>query len=67
MIEDVEDLPPCLNAIALFEREVFEDGEVPVLEALVAENVPAHVAETPERGRSDDRFAIRRHVAAGGV
>jgi hypothetical protein len=45
MIEDVEDLPARLDAIALLERKVLEDGDVPAFEPLVAEDIAAHVAE----------------------
>jgi len=64
MIEDVEDFPARLNAIALLEREVLEDRQVPVLEALVAEDVAAHVAERPECWRRNVRVAVYRDVAA---
>jgi hypothetical protein len=64
MIENVEDFPSCLNAIALLEREVFEDRQVPVLEALVAEDVAPHVAKRSECWRSNVRVAVYRDVAA---
>ena len=64
MIEDVKDFPTRLNNIAFFaKREVLEDRQVPILEALVAEDVPAHAAEGSKRGRSNERIAVRGDVA----
>ena len=45
MVEDVEGLPACLNPITLFEREVLEDRDVPVFEALVVESVDNRLSE----------------------
>jgi len=67
MIEDIEDLPARLNGIALLEREVLEYRHVPVLEALVTEDVPAHIAEGSKRGRSYERVAVRGDIAPTGV
>ena len=45
VIEHVKHLEPELGAEPLLEHEVLEYGEIPVLEARVAEGVPAHVAK----------------------
>src|SRR5438046_10748281 len=57
MIEDVEELDPELGVVSLLEREVLEHGEIDVLEARVAEDVPAHGAEGSSLGRYQYRFA----------
>ena len=66
MIEDIEDFPASLNAIALLDREVLENGQVPVLETLVTEDVPAHGTEGSKRGRSYERIAVRGDIAPTG-
>jgi hypothetical protein len=48
MVEDVEGLPACLNPITLFEREVLEDRDVPVFEALVVESVDNRLSEVKD-------------------
>ena len=48
MVEDVEDLPACLNPTTLFEREVLEDRDVPVFEALVVESVDNRLSEVKD-------------------
>src|SRR5580692_454800 len=63
MIEQVKDLRPELGAEPLLPPELLEHGEIHVLEARVAEDVPAHISEGSRRGRSHNRFAGR--VAAG--
>jgi len=57
MIEDVKELDPELGVVSLLEREVLEHGEIDVLEARVAEDVPAHCAEGSSLGRNQYRFA----------
>jgi len=44
-LENVKHLPPELGAQTLLEREGLEYREIPVLEARVAEDVPAHIAK----------------------
>src|ERR1700680_3043704 len=63
MIEQVKGLHPELGAEPLLPPELLEHGEIHVLEARVAEDVPAHISECSRRGRSHNRFAGR--VAAG--
>src|ERR1700733_8144227 len=63
MVQDVENFPARLNPVAFLEREVLEDGHVPVLETLVAEDVATHVAVGSESSRDDERFAIVGNVA----
>jgi len=54
VVEQVEHLEPELGAGSLRESEVLEYREVPVLEARVAEDVPAHVAKGSKcRGSHD--------------
>src|SRR5947199_9712011 len=57
MIEDVKELDPELGVVSLLEREILEHGEIDVLEARVAEDVPAHCAEGSSLGRNQYRFA----------
>src|SRR5437879_10275240 len=64
MIEDVEELDPELGVVSLLEREVLEYGEIHVLEARVAEDVPAHRSKGSKHGRNQHRVAV--HVAASG-
>jgi hypothetical protein len=44
VIEQIKNLGPELGAVSLLERERLEYREIHVLEARVAEDVPAHVA-----------------------
>lgn len=62
MIEQVEYLEPELGSPALSKLEVLEYGEIPVLEARIAEQVPGHIAEVVLGGRRHDRVTC--HVAA---
>jgi len=62
MIEHVKELDPELGVEPFLEREVLEYGEIHVLEARVAENVPAHRAKGSPLGRNQNRFAA--YVAA---
>ena len=61
-IEDVKYLEAELGSEALLEREVLEYGEIPIPEAIVAEDVPAHGAKGSSLGRSHNRVAC--YVAA---
>ena len=45
VIKHVKHLEPELGAESLLEREVLEYGEIPILEARVAEDIPAHIAK----------------------
>ena len=56
-IEDVEKLNPELSSEPLRKLEVLEYGEVHVLEARVAEDVPAHISEGSSPIRGQDRVA----------
>src|SRR5579863_10397127 len=67
MIENVEDLPAELEAIAFLKCEVLEDGSVQVVEPCIAENVAAHVAVGPQCWRNQDRVAVRGDEAAEAV
>ena len=58
VIEQVEDFESELGSPPLRELEVLEEGEVPVLEALIPEQIPAHVAEVAGCRRSHDRAAV---------
>src|SRR6266478_10242653 len=62
MIEHVKELDPELGVEPLLEREVLEYGEIHVLEARVAEDIPAHGAEGTTLGRNQNRFTA--YVAA---
>ena len=62
VIEQVEELDPELGVDPLRKLEALEYGEVHVLEAGVAEDVPAHGAEGSSLGRNQDRVA--HYVAA---
>src|SRR5260370_12079424 len=64
MIEYVKDLPTELGAEPLPELEVLEHGEIHVLEARVAEDVPAHISEGSSPIGSQDRVAICGYEAA---
>src|SRR5712691_3093183 len=64
-IENVKHLDPELGTVAFLEREGLEQREVPVPEAVVAEDVSAHVAKFPRGGRSHDRVAV--YEAAAGA
>src|SRR6266852_2231950 len=57
VIEQVEKLDPELGAVPFLEREGLEDREIPVLEARVAEDVPAHSPKGMCSGRNHDRVA----------
>src|ERR1700730_543464 len=63
VIQGVEALDPELSVEPLLEREGLEYGEIHVLEARVAEDVPAHRAIVSSRVRNHNRFAF--HDAAG--
>src|SRR5262249_12573285 len=43
-----------------------EDGEIHILEARIAEDIPAHGAEGSGLGRNHHRSTVRGHVAAAG-
>jgi hypothetical protein len=45
VIEQVEELDPELGAVPLLKREDLEYREIHVLEARVAEDIPAHIAK----------------------
>src|SRR4029077_9080729 len=45
VIEQIKELHPELSVVPLLEREVLEYGQIHVLEAQVAEEVPAHGAK----------------------
>src|SRR5712692_900553 len=62
VIEQVEELDPELGAVPFLEREGLEYREIPILEAVVAEDVPAHGAKGSRLGRNHDRVAV--YVAA---
>src|SRR5207249_12177337 len=62
MIEHVEELGAKLRAVSLRELEGLEYREIHVLEARVAEDVPAHRAKGSLPGRNHHRLA--GHVAA---
>src|SRR5262249_715710 len=66
MIEHVEELGAELRAVPLRELEGLEYGEIHVLEARIAEDIPAHDAEGSGLGRNHHRSAVRGHVAAAG-
>ncbi len=57
MIEHVEELGAELGAVSLRELEGLEYREIHVLEARVAEDVPAHRAKGSGLGRNHHRFA----------
>src|SRR5260370_25667592 len=57
VIEDVEELDPERGVVPLLEREALEYGEIQVLEARVAEDIPAHRPEGSSFGRNQNRFA----------
>ena len=57
MIEYVEELGPELGAVPLLDLEVLEYGEIHVLEARIAEDIPAHGAEGSGLGRNHHRLA----------
>src|SRR5882762_7748471 len=57
MIEQVKELGPELGSVSLPVREGLEYREIHVLEARVAEDVPAHRAKGSEHGRNHDRSA----------
>src|ERR1700694_356032 len=65
MVQGVEELEPELGVEPLLEREVLEYREVHVLEARVAEDVPAHRAIGSGLVRNHHRVAL--HDAAAGV
>src|SRR5580704_9611156 len=62
MVENVEKLDSELGVQAFFELPVFEQREIPVSKAGVAENVAAHRSEAPVGRRSQNRGPL--HVAA---
>jgi len=62
VIEQVEELDPELGAVPFLELEGLEYREIHVLEARVAEDVPAHRAKGSGLGRNHHRLA--GHVAA---
>src|SRR5215468_10153628 len=64
MIEQVEELGPELRAARLLELERLENREIHVLEAGIAEDIPAHRAEGSGLGRNHHRSPVRGHVAA---
>src|SRR5215831_14988127 len=66
MIEQVEELGPELRAARLLELERLENREIHVLEARIAEDIPAHGTEGSELGRNHHRSPVRGHVAAAG-
>ena len=45
MIPDVEEFGPEFEAIPLIDREVLEEGQVPVLETWAANNIPSGVSK----------------------
>ena len=62
MIEQVEELGPELRAVLFLKLERLENREIHILEARIAEDVPAHGAEGSGLGRNHHRLA--GHVAA---
>src|SRR5215472_17114209 len=64
MIQDVEYFPARLEAIAFLKGEILKNGEVPVLEALVAKDVATHVTESSKSGGSDYGVSVVGNVAA---
>ena len=62
VIEQIKELHPELGVVPLLEREVLEYGEIHVLEARVAEEVPAHRAKGSSHRRNHRRLAV--YVAA---
>src|ERR1700693_519455 len=65
VVKHVKKLDSELGAVTFLVLELLEHGEIHALEALVAEDVPAHRAERSGQGRSHHRFAL--HEAATGV
>src|SRR2546427_2503324 len=65
MIEHVKELDAELGVVSLLELELLEYGEIYVLEARVAEDVPAHRAKGSSLGRNHHRLAF--DVAAAGL
>src|SRR5207237_10299270 len=57
MIEHVEELGTELRAKALSKLPILSHGEVPVVKAGVAENIPAHRAERSKRRRNHELTA----------
>lgn len=57
MVEQIEEFDSELSVEPLLEREILEDGEVYVLEAIVAENVAAHGAKGSSLRRNHGRAA----------
>src|SRR6202790_5847755 len=66
VIEHIEDLDPDLGTEPLPECKVLEYREIPVSEAQVAEEVPAHGAERSGQRGSHNGFAVDGHVATTG-
>jgi len=64
VIEQVEDLDTELSAVPLLPRERFEYGEIHVLKARVAEDVPANIAKGKIGGGSYDRPPVVGYEAA---
>ncbi len=62
VIEQIKELDAELGVVPFLEREIFEYGEIHVLEARVPEDVPAHGAIGSPLGRNHNRFT--GHVAA---
>src|SRR5579862_6677218 len=58
VVKHVKEFGAELRAEAFLKPELLEDGEIHILEASVAEDVPAHGAERSGLGRSHHRFAL---------
>jgi len=63
VIQHIEELDAELSAEPFLEREVLEYREIPVPEAIVAEDVPAHSAKRPGLRRNHDRVALYETAA----
>src|SRR5262249_28077937 len=64
VIEDIKQLDTELGVDLLLEPESLENREIHVLEARVAEDVPAHRPIGASLGRNHNRSPVRGHVAS---
>jgi len=67
MVENIEELGAELGGEAFLEFRLLEDGNIPVLEPQVAEAVTPRIADGSQRGRNEDRLAVRAYVTANTI
>ena len=67
MVEDIEKLGAELGGEAFLDFRFLDHGHIPVFETQVAEVVTPRIADGSQRGRNQDRLAVRAYVTADSV